>query len=264
MTYIREVATVAALVFPLILLYKLWYGRRSFQDLLTNDDNEYTIQLTDSTSVVDPSSSSELTDSTFVVDATSNSTDNLSSLFPSVEYEVFLSFRGPDTRRQFTDILYRFLRRYQIHTFRDDNELRKGEEIGSNLIRAIDQSKIYVPVISKTYADSKWCLIELAEIVRRQEEDTRRIILPIFYMVDLRDVRRQTGPYQKAFQEHEAKFDEKTVQSWKDALNKVGALKGWHVENNDESRSCRAAISSAPFRRPSYVQRGIFPRPPEL
>ncbi|CAN1237527.1 Disease resistance protein L6 [Linum grandiflorum] len=175
----------------------------------------------------------ELTDSTSVVDATSN-TPNPSSSFPSVEYEVFLSFRGPDTRHQITDILYRFLCHTKIHTFKDDNELRKGEEIGSNLLRAIDQSKIYIPIISKSYGDSKWCLIELAEIVRRQEQDPRRIILPIFYMVDPGDVRNQTGPYQNAFQEHVKKFDETTVQSWKDALKKVGVLKGWHVESNDE------------------------------
>ncbi|CAN1237530.1 Disease resistance protein L6 [Linum grandiflorum] len=216
------------------------------KELVVGNDDEYTIQLADSTPAVDASSitsnsidsstsfpSMELTDSTSVVDATSN-TPNPSSSFPSVEYEVFLSFRGPDTRHQITDILYRFLCHTKIHTFKDDNELRKGEEIGSNLLRAIDQSKIYIPIISKSYGDSKWCLIELAEIVRRQEQDPRRIILPIFYMVDPGDVRNQTGPYQNAFQEHVKKFDETTVQSWKDALKKVGVLKGWHVESNDE------------------------------
>ncbi|CAI0466102.1 unnamed protein product [Linum tenue] len=29
-------------------------------------------------------------------------------------------------------------------------------------------------------------------------------------------------------------FDEKTVQVWRDALKKVGAMKGWHVTSNDE------------------------------
>ncbi|CAN1162533.1 Disease resistance protein L6 [Linum perenne] len=249
MTYIRGVVTVAVLVLPLILIYKLWYGRRSFEDSNIDNDNEYAIQLTDSMSVVDasfvasnstdPSSSFSslwLTDSTAIIDApfvTSESEDPPNS-FPSVEYEVFLSFRGPDTRRQITDILYRFLRRTKIHVFRDDNELRKGEEIGSNLCRAIDQSKIYVPIISKSYAHSKWCLIELAKIIQRHEQDTRRTILPIFYMVDPGDVRHQTGPYEDAFQEHGKKFDERTIKNWKDALNKVGALKGWHVKNNDE------------------------------
>ncbi|CAN1834561.1 Disease resistance protein L6 [Linum perenne] len=70
----------------------------------------------------------------------------------------------------------------KIHTFKDDDELRKGEEIGSDILQAIDQSNIYVPIISKSYAHSKWCLAELAEIIRRQEQDTQRIILPIFYM----------------------------------------------------------------------------------
>nr|3OZI_A Chain A, L6tr [Linum usitatissimum]3OZI_B Chain B, L6tr [Linum usitatissimum] len=182
-------------------------------------------------------------DSTSEVDAISDST-NPSGSFPSVEYEVFLSFRGPDTREQFTDFLYQSLRRYKIHTFRDDDELLKGKEIGPNLLRAIDQSKIYVPIISSGYADSKWCLMELAEIVRRQEEDPRRIILPIFYMVDPSDVRHQTGCYKKAFRKHANKFDGQTIQNWKDALKKVGDLKGWHIGKNDKQGAIADKVSA--------------------
>nr|7VU8_B Chain B, Flax rust resistance protein [Linum usitatissimum]7X5K_A Chain A, Flax rust resistance protein [Linum usitatissimum]7X5K_C Chain C, Flax rust resistance protein [Linum usitatissimum]7X5K_D Chain D, Flax rust resistance protein [Linum usitatissimum]7X5K_F Chain F, Flax rust resistance protein [Linum usitatissimum]7X5K_G Chain G, Flax rust resistance protein [Linum usitatissimum]7X5K_H Chain H, Flax rust resistance protein [Linum usitatissimum]7X5K_I Chain I, Flax rust resistance p len=182
-------------------------------------------------------------DSTSEVDAIPDST-NPSGSFPSVEYDVFLSFRGPDTRKQFTDFLYHFLCYYKIHTFRDDDELRKGKEIGPNLLRAIDQSKIYVPIISSGYADSKWCLMELAEIVRRQEEDPRRIILPIFYMVDPSDVRHQTGCYKKAFRKHANKFDGQTIQNWKDALKKVGDLKGWHIGKDDEQGAIADKVSA--------------------
>ncbi|CAN1195451.1 Disease resistance protein L6 [Linum perenne] len=259
MSYIRGVVTAVVLVFPVILLYKLWYERRRSEDSNTNNDNEYIIQLTDSTYVDDTSivkldstnpsssfSSPRLTASTLEVDASfaEHDSPDLYSSFPSVEYEVFLSFRGPDTRRQITDILYRFLHRTKIHVFRDDNELRKGEEIGSNLRKAIDQSKIYVPIISKSYAHSKWCLIELADIIQRHEQDTRRTILPIFYMVDPRDVRHQTGPFEDAFQEHGKKYDERTIKNWKDALNKVGALKGWHVKNNDEQGAVADEVSA--------------------
>nr|ACS91452.1 M1 [Linum usitatissimum] len=219
MSYLRDVATAVALLLPFILLYKFW--RRNSKHSIVNDDD-------DSTSEADT-----IPDST-----------NPSGLFPSVEYEVFLSFRGPDTRYQITDILYRFLCRTKIHTFRDDDELRKGEEIGSNLLRAIYQSKIYVPIISRGYANSKWCLMELAEIVRYQELDTRRIIFPIFYMVDPKDVRHQTGHYRKAFQEHATKYDEMTIQNWKNALNKVGTLKGWHVKNNDEQGAIADEVSA--------------------
>ncbi|CAN1189746.1 Disease resistance protein L6 [Linum perenne] len=168
------------------------------------------------------------------IDSTESS--NTISL-PSVEYEVFLSFRGPDTRDIITNILYSFLVHSKIHTFKDDYELHEGEDIWPNLARAIDQSKIYVPIFSKTYAHSKWCLKELAEIVKRQKEDKRRIILPIFYMVDPSDIRHQTGPYRDAFQQYARSTDEniiQSIQSWKDALSIVGSLKGWHVKSNHE------------------------------
>ncbi|CAN1229974.1 Disease resistance protein L6 [Linum perenne] len=195
--------TMGALVLPLIILYKLWYARR-------DSDNK-----------------NHATNSPY-----ENSSYSLS--LPSVEYEVFLSFRGPDTRSHITDILYRFLIHSKIHTFKDDDEMRKGEGIWPTLVKAINHSKIYIPILSENYAHSKWCLKELAEIVQRQKQDNRRIILPIFYMVDPSDVRHQSGPYQKAFQQHEQTFGAPTVKIWKDALNEVGTLKGWHVKSNNE------------------------------
>ncbi|CAI0428189.1 unnamed protein product [Linum tenue] len=156
-------------------------------------------------------------------------------LLPSVEYDVFLSFRGPDTRYQITDILFRALVRLKIHTFKDDDELRTGEEIWPSLVNSIGHSKIYVPIFSKSYAHSRWCLKELAEIVENLKgDDKRRIILPIFYMVDPRDVRHQTGPFENAFREHaKQNFDPETIQKWKAALATVAELKGWHVKDND-------------------------------
>ncbi|CAI0428178.1 unnamed protein product [Linum tenue] len=157
-------------------------------------------------------------------------------LLPSVEYDVFLSFRGPDTRYQITDILFRALVRLKIHTFKDDDELRTGEEIWPSLVNSIGHSKIYVPIFSKSYAHSRWCLKELAEIVENLKgDDKRRIILPIFYMVDPRDVRHQTGPFENAFREHaKQNFDPETIQKWKAALATVAELKGWHVKDNGE------------------------------
>ncbi|CAI0516468.1 unnamed protein product [Linum tenue] len=52
-------------------------------------------------------------------------------------------------------------------------------------------------------------------------------------MIDPRDVRNQSGPYQDAFREHEKNYDQKTIQNWKAALTTVGALKGRHITNND-------------------------------
>ena len=80
-------------------------------------------------------------------------------------YDVFLSFKGEDTRKNLTDHLYNSLFAYGIHTFRDDEEVEKGEDIKSGLSRAIQGSNIFIIIFSKNYATSKWCLNELVKII---------------------------------------------------------------------------------------------------
>ncbi|KAJ6978620.1 hypothetical protein NC653_026910 [Populus alba x Populus x berolinensis] len=65
--------------------------------------------------------------------------ESYSSRFPNCKYQVFLSFRGEDTRKNFTDHLYTALVQAGIHTFRDDNEIRRGENIDFELQKAIQQ-----------------------------------------------------------------------------------------------------------------------------
>ncbi|CAN1245499.1 Disease resistance protein L6 [Linum grandiflorum] len=149
------------------------------------------------------------------------------------EYEVFLSFRGPDVRESFADCLYSYLVRSKIRTFRDEEELRKGESIGPSLVQAITESKIYIPILTKSYAASKWCLQELAKMVQCWKQGEGHIILPIFYLMNPRDVRHQAGLYEEAFEEHSKKHDPETVQEWRTALQEVGQMKGWHVTESD-------------------------------
>ncbi|CAN1812232.1 Disease resistance protein L6 [Linum perenne] len=235
MSYIGVLMMVVMLVLPTIFLFNLWTRMRRRSSYKSNNKNANDMtQPLDSTSLFAASS----------ITRSDSPDSSLSLSLPSVEYEVFLSFRGPDTRSQITDILYRFLVHSKIHTFKDDDELRKGEGIWSTLVKVINQSKIYVPIISKNYAYSKWCLKELVEIVKQQRKDNRHIILPIFYMVNPRDVRHQTGPYQNAFLEHANTFDELTIQNWRDALNEVGALKGWHVKTIDEQGAIADEVSA--------------------
>jgi hypothetical protein len=69
-------------------------------------------------------------------------------------YDVFLSFRGKDTRKTFTAHLYGELHRNRINTFMDD-KVRSGEEISLALVKAIEQSKISIIVFSKNHASSQ-------------------------------------------------------------------------------------------------------------
>ncbi|CAN1306155.1 Disease resistance protein L6 [Linum perenne] len=188
MRYIGGVATVVALVFPLVILYKLWNTRRdsniNINGTHINQQSSSSSDVTSYSENSDNDNNNSITqqlDSTFdlatpsVMSYSMDSTNSLS--LPSVEYEVFLSFRGPDTRNQITEILYRFLIHSKIHTFKDDDEMRKGEGIWPALVKAINQSKVYVPILSENYTHSKWCLNELAEIVECRKKDNRRMVM---------------------------------------------------------------------------------------
>jgi len=150
-------------------------------------------------------------------------------------YDVFVSFRGEDTRNNFTGFLFEALRRKGIDAFKDDEDLRKGESIAPELLQAIQSSRVFVVVFSMNYASSTWCLRELAEILNCLQTSPRRVI-PIFYDVDPSVVRKQSGCYEKAFAEHEKRFREdgekmEETQRWREALTKVANLSGWDIRN---------------------------------
>ncbi|XP_030963430.1 TMV resistance protein N-like isoform X3 [Quercus lobata] len=151
---------------------------------------------------------------------------------PQWKYEVFLSFRGVDTRRGFTDHLYAALQRKGILTFRDDEELERGKPISPELLKAIEESRFAIVIFSRNYAFSTWCLDELAKIIRCMRE-TGLTVWPVFYDVDPSNVRKQTRTFGEAFSEHENRFTEniKKVEIWRDALREVTNLSGWHLQD---------------------------------
>ncbi|XP_062159715.1 TMV resistance protein N-like [Alnus glutinosa] len=145
-------------------------------------------------------------------------------------YEVFLSFRGEDTRHSFIAHLHKALFHKGITTFIDDEQLRSGEEISPALLRAIEESRISVVVFSETYASSRWCLDELLKIVECKETKGQ-IVVPVFYKVDPSDVRHQKKSYEKALAKLEERFkDDIKLQRWKAALTQVANLSGWDSE----------------------------------
>jgi hypothetical protein len=147
-------------------------------------------------------------------------------------WDVFLSFRDKDTRKNFTDHLYSALVRLGIRTFRDDEELRSGENISTELLNAIQRSRFSIVVFSKGYASSRWCLDELAEIVHCKNT-IGSILLSVFYHVNPSDVRNQTGTFAEAFARHEKRFqtDIKRVQRWRASLTEAANCSGWDLES---------------------------------
>jgi hypothetical protein len=163
----------------------------------------------------------------------SNSTATSASFSrPRWNYDVFLSFRGEDTRNNFTGHLYSALVRVGIRTFRDDEELRRGKTISTELLNAIRGSRISIVVFSKGYASSWWCLDELVEIVHCRNTKGHTL-LPIFYLVDPSDVRKQAGTFAEAFVRHEEwlQTDMERVQRWRVALTEAANSSGWNLES---------------------------------
>ncbi|XP_075648612.1 TMV resistance protein N-like [Castanea sativa] len=159
------------------------------------------------------------------------------------KYDVFLSFRGEDTRCGFTDHLYAALVRKGIFTFRDNEELERGQFISQELLKSIEQSRFAVIILSRNYASSTWCLDELAKIVNCREL-MGLIVLPVFYHVDPSDVRNQRGTFQQAFAKHEANKIPK-VENWKAVLKEVGNLSGWHLQDGEyESEAIQSIVDN--------------------
>ncbi|KAJ0045568.1 hypothetical protein Pint_04586 [Pistacia integerrima] len=124
-------------------------------------------------------------------------------------YDVFLSYRGEDTRKTFTSHLYAALQRKNITTFMADDTITRGTEISSNLLNAIEQ----------------WCLQELEAIIINKKK-RGQIVIPVFYGVEPSEVRWVSGRVGEAFRRFET-YDKEKLDSWKTALSEVANLSGW-------------------------------------
>ncbi|PWA88785.1 disease resistance protein (TIR-NBS-LRR class) [Artemisia annua] len=152
----------------------------------------------------------------------------------SFKYDMFLSFRGEDTRNCFIGHLYQALKQKGIETYKDDEKIKKGERINDQLLKSIEESRFFIIVFSKTYASSSWCLDELIKIMECKKT-TEPNVYPVFIDVKPTDVRNQSGPVEKAFAENAKKG---AAGKWREAMKEASNLAGWELKataNVDES-----------------------------
>ncbi|PPR85507.1 hypothetical protein GOBAR_AA35187 [Gossypium barbadense] len=144
-------------------------------------------------------------------------------------YDVFLSFRGKDTRDGFVSHLYKDLCRRNIATFIDDEELRKGDEISGALLTAIQ--------------GSNHCFLQRLRCFQMQ------MCCSCFYGVDPSDVRKQRGSFADAFAKHEENFKHELekVKTWRSVLTSAANLSGW------DSKEIRAALQGSKNTDPAIL-----------
>ncbi|GAU29182.1 hypothetical protein TSUD_276010 [Trifolium subterraneum] len=174
-------------------------------------------------------------------------------------HDVFLSFRGEDTRASFTSHLNTSLLNAGIKVFRDDDSLQRGDIISTSINRAIEHSQIAVIVFSKNYADSRWCLDELVKIMECSKT-IGQVVLPVFYGVDPSEVRHQNGEFGRAFQSLLTRLSNikglfkvlnfksgspnlEQERSWTAALHEVAGFAGFVVLNSrNESKAIKDIV----------------------
>lgn len=149
-----------------------------------------------------------------------------SSLCPPRQwkYDVFPSFSGQDVRRNFLSHLLGEFNRKGINTFVDD-QIRRSDSIGPELVRAIRASRIGMVILTKNYASSSWCLDELLEIMECRETAGQRV-MTIFYDMNPSHVRKQSGDFGEAFERTCVGKTEEHKRRWREALTNVANILG--------------------------------------
>ncbi|KAL4394824.1 hypothetical protein AHAS_Ahas02G0190600 [Arachis hypogaea] len=160
-------------------------------------------------------------------------------------YDVFLSFRGKETRSKFISHLYASLENAGIYVFKDENGLARGEELSISLLKAIGESKTSIIILSPNYAFSRWCLQELEDIMICCKNKTQKV-LPVFYHIDPSEVRNQTGKFGQAFDNLMRRYPDKIKgkeQSWRKALREVGCIAGFVIrKSKNESEDIKNIV----------------------
>ncbi|XP_070681923.1 TMV resistance protein N-like [Malus domestica] len=156
-------------------------------------------------------------------------------------YDVFLNFRGEDTRKIFVSHLYKALVQNSIKTFIDAKKLRKGNDL-SQLLSAINGSRLSIVVFIQNYASSTWCMKELVQILECM--DTQEQI------------------------EQDSNTGMEELRSWKSALTRAANLSGWDSRDYKDDAKLIEDIVQGIFKklinRSSSEKNGLVGMDPHL
>lgn len=155
------------------------------------------------------------------------------SMATSSTYDVFIDFRGMDTRYSFVSHLSAAFRRRRISVFLGE-DCTKVAELERNVTNqsAIEGCKVFVVVFSENYAFSPLCLdtlVKFFELQRRKHKGL--VVVPVYYGgVTRLMVEQQTEKFGDAFSEHKSSYSEDRVARWRNGLIEAAKLLG-HESN---------------------------------
>lgn len=97
-------------------------------------------------------------------------------------YDVFVSHASKD-KLKYVDKLVEAIKQVGLTVFYDKESIAWGDSIQEKVDEGIESCRLAVVVISKAYFDRTWTEYELKSLLKRQNIEGRKIIMPILYGV---------------------------------------------------------------------------------
>ncbi|CAK9224471.1 unnamed protein product [Sphagnum troendelagicum] len=172
-------------------------------------------------------------------------------------YDVFLNHRGPDVKDTFVAHLNDALCAAGFHPFLDAKSLIKGKHPYNSINEALSGVGVHVAIFSKGYAESKYCLDELHDML-----ESGKLILPVFYGVEVEHLRRPyDGPFAAGLRKHKKRGRHQDVERWETALAKVADLQGFRLAefNGDEAQLKRRIVLAVQRALPARRLQQVAP-----
>jgi len=143
-------------------------------------------------------------------------------------FDVFLNHRGTDVKPNFVAHLQQALQEAGYRPFVDNKSLKIGQHGQNKIFEALRGARVHVAIFSEHYAESKYCLKELCDML-----ESKKLIIPVFYHVSPDSLRcKPHGPYTEAFRKHHRGRSASEVKKWKDALRMASELEGFKLDYN--------------------------------
>jgi hypothetical protein len=104
-----------------------------------------------------------------------------------VEYDVFICHASED-KQEFVEPLANALREAGLNVWYDRFELKLGDSLRRKIDQGLSNSRYGVVVLSKAFFNKEWPQDELDALVGKENEERRKVILPIWHNIDAKEV----------------------------------------------------------------------------
>jgi hypothetical protein len=139
-------------------------------------------------------------------------------------YDVFLNHRGTHCGK-FVAHLYEALCTAGFRPFVYAKSLVKGQHTFNYYNEALWSVRVHIAIFSKDYAESKYCLEELCDILK-----SGKLIFPVYLDVEPEDLQRpHKGAFACAFRKHLKLGRKEDVKRWEQALLTATNITGFRL-----------------------------------